>query len=419
MVKGKWQKILLWAAGTAYVLLLLITLGHTQPPLFDEVGFVQNVVLFRDMGFTREFLLTMPDQAPGPLYQFVHYPLWPLTGLEAPGIRLVNIVLLAGIILLMAATLKRMLQYPYSEALSWAAALVVVPMVWQVSGLALSEVPAMFFATASVFTVRQAVAYENDRPGKSIALACLSGILLGLTILGRSPFLLLAFAGGAMLLGNFGNIKRWRTVLLYGGIGLGLALPVFLIWGGLVPPDQKAVNTGGLSLWHGILAFAYAALFTLIVAPKWFYISRKLLVYMGLFYIAFFALNYMVLDYKYYPLSEVLKKVAPQGFMNIYPYLISPLLATMAVYFVGCCAVRAWEHRGNPFFLFLLAGGMALLASSFSVTHLFSTRYVAQAAPFLVMVMAGYDKPGRARLLRFAIGVFIGVLSLETYFKFQ
>ena len=58
---------------------------------------------------------------------------------------------------------------------------------------------------------------------------------------------------------------------------------------------------------------------------------------------------------------------------------------------------------------------MLLLATSAKVTHLFSTRYVAQASPFLVFLLAGYDRSGWGRLLRFLIGMAIGYISLETY----
>ena len=80
--------------------------------------------------------------------------------------------------------------------------------------------------------------------------------------------------------------------------------------------------------------------------------------------------------------------------------------------------MRAWEHRKDVFFVFLLLAGMMLLASSFKVTHLFSTRYVAQAAPFLVLIFPDYDSPTVGRWLRFVLGMLIGFASLQTYFNF-
>ena len=112
-------------------------------------------------------------------------------------------------------------------------------------------------------------------------------------------------------------------------------------------------------------------------------------------------------------------KVFPPAFMKMYPLVISPLLATLSLYFIANCLLQAWYHRNEPFFVFILFSGMLLLASSFKVTHLFSTRYVAQAAPFFVLLFPDYDSPTSGRLLRFILGMLIGFASLETYFNFS
>lgn len=419
-MKGKvTEKLLLFTGLAGFLSIFFITWARTQPPLFDEVVFIPNIYLFEQHGLSAEFLRNINEQAPGPLYQFVHYPLKPFTNWTTPGIRLVNVFLLGLLILLLARILVDLKQESFKKALVFAISLVAVPMVWQVSGLALTEMPTMFFAVLSALVLNLATKAESTSVLKSTLLALLAGVCLGLAILGRSPFLLLAFAAFALLYGNTGSAARWRTVILYAATGLSMAIPVFLIWGGLVPPQQAFVSAGGINVWHGILAFAYGALLTLIIAPHWFYFNRRVLVAMVIAYFVFLVINRYLLHFTYYPLSEALKKIVPASFMEIYPYIIAPAFIALALWFIASTVYRGWQHRTNELFIFLLLCGLFILATSAKVTHLFSTRYVAQAAPFFVLVMAGYDNWTTGKWVRSIIGMILGVLSLQTYFHFQ
>jgi hypothetical protein len=62
---------------------------------------------------------------------------------------------------------------------------------------------------------------------------------------------------------------------------------------------------------------------------------------------------------------------------------------------------------------------MLMLATNLKVMHLFSSRYVAQAAPFFVLLLLSYDKISYNKCLRAIAGMIIGFLSLETYFHFH
>ncbi|WP_161596749.1 glycosyltransferase family 39 protein [Chitinophaga vietnamensis] len=411
------EKKLLLALGIGgYALLLLITCLHHQPPLFDEPLFIPNVHLFEQYGLSREFLVKIDNQAPGPLYQFIHYPLQPLTHLQTPGIRLVNTVLLGGMIILLTYNLSRYRRIPLRDAWLPALAIMAVPMVWQVAGMALTEIPPMFFASLSIWWLLLALQCSD---WKSFPFAILAGVALGFAILGRSPFLMMAPASALLLLYHVKDGRRWMLILIYTGCALAMCVPVFIIWKGLMPPQQAVISAGGIKPWHGILAFAYGALLTIIIAPQWFVYNRRILFALIAAYIILLIANISVLHYEYAPLSEALGKVMPVKLMQVYPYVISPLLATVALYFLCCSAWQAWLHRTDNVFLFLLAAGILVLATSFKVTHLFSSRYVAQAAPFFVLVLAGYDRISYNRCLRFAVGMCIGLLSLETYFLFR
>lgn len=400
-------------------MLVLITVYHKQPPLYDEPLFIPNVYLFEQYGLSKEFLLKINEQAPGPLYQFIHYPLKGITHLQTPGIRLVNTGLLGGMILLLTAIITRLNKVDKKQAFLLALNMMAIPMVWNVSGMALTEIPAMFFATLSVLFLLQALHNQNSSLPLSLLLALLAGVATGLSILGRSPFLIMVPAAGALLTGNFQDRRRWALLAVYAGTALAMCLPVFIIWKGLMPPQQAFTAAGGLSPQHGMLAFAYGALVTFILAPEWFIFNKRILLFMLAAYALLLLANLTVVRFKYAPLYFSLAKVLPIAFMRLYPFIIVPVLAVIAAYFSVCSLVRAWQRRTDPFFLFLFLCAMLMLATNLKVMHLFSSRYAAQAAPFLVLLLLRYDKITYNKFLRAVAGMVIGFLSLETYFHFH
>lgn len=413
------EKVLLATGIGAYLLLLLITILHRQPPLFDEPLFISNVHLLEQYGLSRTFLLNIDNQAPGPLYQLIHYALRPLTHLQTPGIRLVNTFMLLLIILLLAAIIRKMQRRVKKSVWVPALHIMAVPMVWQVSGMALTEIPPMLFATLSIWLLQLAQDYTRKRGGLGILLSLLAGLCLGLAILGRSPFLMIVPSALLLLLQSPVELKRWAIVSIYMSVALLCCIPVFVIWGGLVPPKEAVITAGGIVTWHGILAFAYGALIILIIAPGWFIYNRLVLLALVLLYIILLPVNYYWLHYEYAPLSGALKKILPAAIMQIYPYVISPLLITFALYFLYAAFLQWMERRTEPFFLFILMAALLMLATSFKVTHIFSSRYVAQVAPLFIILLAPYIRVNKGQCIRFAAGVIIGLLSLETYFFFR
>ena len=411
--------LLLLLGVTGYVFLVLLTIYHKQPPLYDEPLFIPNVYLFEQYGLSKEFLLNINQQAPGPLYQFIHYPLRCITHLQTPGIRLVNTALLGLMILVLTALITCIHTAGRKQAFILALTVMAVPMVWTVSGMALTEIPPMFFASLSILLLWFALQRQESALPVSLLMALLAGFALGMAILGRSPFLIMVPAAGALLINNFRSTGRWLLLIIYCGVALAMCLPVFYIWKGLTPPQQAFTAAGGLDAEHGMLAFAYGALITFLLAPGWFYFRKRVIIYMLGGYAVLLLLNITLVRWEYGPLSVAMEKILPAALMRLYPFIMAPALAVVAIYFVICSAWRAWERRTEPFFLFLLAAAMLMLATSFKVTHLFSSRYVAQAAPFFVLLLLGYDKLTYSKVLRTVAGMVIGLLSLETYFLFH
>jgi len=411
--------LLLLLGIVAYIILVLITIYHKQPPLYDEPLFIPNVYLFEKYGLTKEFLLKINEQAPGPLYQFIHYPLRGITHLQTPGIRLVNTALLGLMILLLTAIITQINKVEKKHAFLLALNMMAIPMAWNVSGMALTEIPPMFFATLSILFLLHALRKQDSAFSISLLLALLAGAATGLSILGRSPFLIMVPAAGALLVRHFHDGRRWAILAVYMSTALAICLPVFIIWKGLMPPQQAFTAAGGLSIQHAMLAFAYGALITFILAPEWFFFNRRILIYMLVAYAVLLVANLTVIRLKYAPLYFSLAKVFPREIMRPYPFIIVPVLWVIACYFSICSLIRAWERRQEPFFLFLFLCAMLMLATNLKVMHLFSSRYVAQAAPFFVLVLLSYDKISYNKCLRAIAGMIIGLLSLETYFHFH
>ncbi|RAJ79943.1 dolichyl-phosphate-mannose-protein mannosyltransferase [Chitinophaga dinghuensis] len=412
------KRLLLILGIGGYAFLLLITLLHHQPPLFDEPLFVRNLFLMEQEGLSSRFLLEMNDQAPGPLYQMIHYPLYFLTRWQMPGLRLVNMTLLAGITFMLIRIIVQHYKINARTAFLYALNIMAVPMIWQVSGMALTEIPPIFFSLLAIYWLLLGI-NPVQSVTKSILYSLLAGAAMGLAVLGRSPFIVMIPASGVLLLYHWRDSRRWMLVILFAVTALAICAPVIYIWKGLMPPKQALVAAGGFSLWHGILAFAYGAMMTIIIAPSWFIYNRRILLGLLVTYVVLAVLNIFVLHYSYAPLSEALEKVLPAALMRIYPFVISPVLATIALYYVASSLYQAWKRREEETYLFLLASCLLILATSCGVTHLFSSRYVAQAAGLAVLLLVPYDRISYWKLARFAVGMLIGLLSLETYFLFR
>jgi hypothetical protein len=377
--------------------------------VFDEVLFPPNVELMEKHGFGKTFLIEMIDQAPGPLYEFIHLPLKGFTDLQPQRMRIVNLVLFFIIIFILVLIYRQSDNKRHAIYLS----------LHIVAGLVLTEMPAMLFASIS-FLLGVIILNNQDDSKKVLLYSILMGITGGLAILGRTPYLVIlpAFFGVLILIRYFklGSISIPQAFIPYAVIALSMIIPIFMIWGGMVPPLQPKVD-GAIQPWHGLLACAYAGVIGFIIYPKWFVFNGTILMILAGAYVFFFTLGLMELGYEYAPMATTVIRIAGLNIFNIYVKLVSPLLATFGFYFLVCCWYRGKENLNNAVYLFALLASLAILASSAKISHQFSSRYVAQAAPFLVILFAKVDEADNWRWIRLAIGITMGFLSLNTYAK--
>jgi hypothetical protein len=391
---------------------------NPNPFVFDERLFPPNVELMEQYGFGEKFLLEMKDQAPGPLYEFVHLPLKGLTGLSPRAMRVVNLLLFYLVIVVLMMIYRQSYTRPQSLYLSLH--LIAITTLWQVAGLVLTEIPAMLFATVSFLLGVLILKFPAEDLKRTILYSVLMGIAGGLAILGRTPYLVIipAFFGILIVQRYFNRhkISAPAAFVPYAVIALAMIIPIFVIWGGMVPPLQPKVE-GAIQPWHGLLACAYAGVIGFIINPRWFLFNHRILIILLGAYIAFFILTLLELGFEYAPMATTVIRLAGMNIFNMYVKFISPLLATFGFYFLVCCWYRAKENLANPVYIFALLASLAVLASSAKISHQFSSRYVAQAAPFLVLIFANIDERDNWKWIRLAVGIVMGFLSLNTYAK--
>ena len=130
-----------------YVLLLgLILFLSPAYLIYDETFLFDNIALIDQYGLSQEFLRAL-YQFQGPLYQVLHYAFHGLTDYQAIPMRLLNFVLfLIGLFLLYRTFQELKIKSPtYFTLLALS-----IPACWTFAGMALSETPAIFFATGSM-----------------------------------------------------------------------------------------------------------------------------------------------------------------------------------------------------------------------------------------------------------------------------
>src|SRR5262249_100456 len=141
----------------------------------------------------------------------------------------------------------------------------VLPTAGVSSGMTLTEIPAVFFLSLSLTLLVQTL--STSSLGISISSAVASGVLLGMAVLGRQSYLLVL---PCLLIPLIWDARIWAKNLFLVGVfcaaTAAVVAPVFLIWGGLVPPKVAFVGEG-ISVWNGVLTMGYAGLIGFLIAP--------------------------------------------------------------------------------------------------------------------------------------------------------
>jgi hypothetical protein len=387
----------------AIALLALTALVAFSPHhfIYDEPYYLNYVSLLHQHGWTLAFINSVPGPA-GPLYAFVHAAAEPVTKLDPVGMRLVNVSLLLGVMVILGAYLRLQKQWDF-----WARPLLVlvVPMTWVLSGVALTEAPALLLVTLSLyFLLRGLEAFRAERPVWRNFLA--SAVLLGIAVWGRQPYLLLA---GIIVLLALVERRLRAPAVMFLAVVLAVVAPLFIVWHGLVPPAMRRVQ--GLSLTNGLLSLSYTGICVFLLAPRFFRFSPAQLVGLVLLSLVSRALCGVTL----YPLMTVAQRLIPARLFPAYGQLCGVVFLCVGLFFLASALRALWAERNDLRRIAVYSGLIAVSLSPLFVAHQYSSRYTGMALPFLILAADGWRRWQTETLLLSAAGAGMGALSLFSY----
>lgn len=431
-----------------FIIMLLIVATSHKPLFYDEpYYYIANLNFLHKYGLSHEFLMKMHGPA-GPTYAVVHWLLEPLTRGNVTAIRLVNIIFLLGVI----AAVNRIIKLLYPSGPKMGILIMLAPMTYVVAGLALTEMPAMFFFTVALAMFISALKAERNSIS-SFFIMMIAGLFMGCAIVGRQPYLLFALAIPA-----FAYNYRNKKILIATFFIFSMILPaiVFSAWKGLIPPfdtaayqlpntaqatpqsiqisaedtaglhvSQKFINsytdaskhTKSFVIEYFFLCLAYFALVTLIIEPRYFIKpSKKILLGFAVACILFIILNIYGGYVSYLPVRSIFAKLFGIKNVPVVALFFGGLLCCFSGYYLLTLAMRAWENRKDVMQVFAVLSILAIAFVCMKNTYQFSSRYPAQALSVMLVMLAPYYSDKNLLPLRYLAGVGLGLMSLVSYF---
>lgn len=389
------------------------SLTGSRTLVYDEVPYVlDTVTLLRDTGLNETFLRAYPYPA-GLSNCVLLWVLEPLFGIQPPGVRLLNLLLLV-VLLGVSGSLLRTSGNPQP----WSGAMLVLanPITWVLAGLALTEMLAMT-ATLAAFGVFRGF---GPRPAEgSVWRGSVSGVLFGIAVLSRPQYLVLAPLPLLVAAASRGGGRWLKTGAFFLAV-VAVCGPVVVAWGDIVSPVTQRDNYShaAVSLHHLVLASGYASVMVLLLAPMWFRVGRGRGGYLMAGVITSLLMcNLLTGAIEVTPARGVVQRALPSESVPHYSRLCGGLLIGFAAYFWAATAARMRElwFDSRVEFVSALAGAVLVL-STVKITHQFSSRYVAVAVPFFVLATARYRGPRSWEAGRLALGSVFGFVVLRSYF---
>lgn len=392
-------------------LLALIALIALSParPIYDEAWFLDTMRLIERDGLSVKFLREFPGAA-GPTFTLVFAAVDSLVGLAFPWLRLVNVALLTGT----AALIWRGLVVAQPDAPNpalTAAMLIVLPTAGVSAGLALTEVPAAIFAMLAIVMLVEAHA---ARAPLAMACAALGGVALAAAILGRQNYLLVlpCLVLAVRWIGGRPNLNdTWHAALL-AAVAIVIVAPVFVLWGGLVPP-RTAWSTAGFAPDNVVRGAGYAGVILLLLAPR-IYAPLRQRIWLATIVLATIPIAYM-LGGSFVPLRAIMMTLFGGRGLTFIGWAAACLVSFAAPAFLLCFTLHLWRHRDQ--WLTRLSGAFVLLGllSNAKITHQFSSRYVFIVLPFMVIAAAAI-RVTRWTPLQMTSAAGISLAALASYY---
>jgi hypothetical protein len=403
-------RVMLGVFLVAFVALVALVANSPHRFLYDETCFVDYILLLKRDGLTWSFLKNL-HAAPGPLCAFVQTIFEPLAKMRPVQMRFVNVCMLILVSLILTAWLRRKRDAYWLAGLS----VLTVPMVWLVGGMALSEMSAMVFVTASLYLqLRGLDAFGRGLSAVPWFLA--AGFCLGIAVWGRQPYVLIC--SGAVLVGLIERRLRVSVALFVCVTGC-FAVPLFAAWKGLVPPSQHLKP--GFALTHALLSFGYTGFCFLLLGARarwlnlWTVITMTLL---AMLTSMSFLVNVYTGAFALYPFKSLVDRLLPPTATHLYGSLAGSLILSFGVLSLVTLLRMIWESRRDLQALTILCGLLCVVTAPLFDTHLYSSRYTAMALPFVILAAHPWREWNVRALLLALLGCGLGFLSLNEYFSF-
>jgi hypothetical protein len=402
---------------TANVALCALVAGSPHHPVYDEQWFLDTLDLLNRQGLSLDFLREFPGAA-GPTFTILFAAVDRVFGLGFPRLRFTNVALLAATAVLVWRTLaasaeRSVAAAPPSPALL-AASLTTLPTVGVSAGMALTELPALFFIMISVFLLTLARA-PSTKSGPSWLVAIGCGGTIAVAVLGRQNYLVMLPA--LTLAFGWPPAFRRHDLPRIAVIGVVIALivsPVFIVWGGLIPP-KSAWSSDGIDPSNAVKAAGYAGIIILLFAPEIFRVLWQRKPLLAAAALASIPLS-LATGGAPVPMAALVRPLFGEQQIAAIAIGFSFLLSLSAICFLGCFVFYLWQERTN--WLTRFAGSTALLGilSNAKITHQFSSRYVLVFLPFIVLAVAPAARTNWHQPLRLALGACISLGALASYY---
>jgi hypothetical protein len=412
--------LLCWAIIAFADIFLVIAILHSPGHMiFDETTNFEYVSVLQEYGLSVDFLRAIPGGA-GPTFAFVFYPFRVGLGVDFPYIRLVSAALLAASVLVLWRILADTQADRHSDPKQASPALLAgiftcLPSVAVSAGMALTEMPAVFFTFVALSLLIRLQRHIVSSVF-SVAVATASGLAMGFAVLARQNILVAVPC--LVLLFDWPNAGAPRhamtTICLVAFCALIVVLPVFIVWGGPIPPLLAQIGAG-VALSHGVLALAYAGILTALLAPAFFrpLLNKTLAVAALVPALAFFA----AFDEIHVPMHTVVVSMGGETTYALLGYVFPLLLSVVAALFLVSAADHCWGARKLPMTRFLYCVTVIGLLSNAKNTAQFSSRYVFVFLPFLFLCLAGFVRNNWHLPIRLGVGAVISLASLVSYFR--
>lgn len=401
-------QLVLLAAGAVLAVLAIMIAVSPSILIYDERYYMESSYYLAAYPDLLGPLRTPLDLAAGPLYPYLHVLLAPLTQLQVPAVRYVN---LAALVAVLGCSWRTLALLGYRDAAARASMLLAMPMIGPTAGMALTEIPALAMASLSVLAAVEAVATQTPR--RAWLWWTLAGLAAGLAILGRQTYLpaLVGFA----LVGWKRPGQRGGALLAF-LLAVALILPMIVIWGGLSPPTQLPAMRA-IAPEHGVVAFIFLACVTLLIAPGFFTAAvatpRRALIGAGLALLAGIA---ALLGAIRFEVAARVIAAVPPGLQVPADLALRAGMTGVAALFLIAAAVNVWERRDNSRFVLFTLLTVLANGTAAGIGHQFSSRYVLIAFPFALVMLQPWIRPGAWAAARLMLGAALGFASLAAYY---